>query len=146
MSTVCLSVCLLLRPHVLRPREWLWETMDDADGAWDRVAVLHFEYSCEAAYKSRPAGILEGSSRVDAVVIDMQTRAYKQGRRAVMLRRFLTLVGWEMLTETDSPNFDFVMAVAPPIHPNFPFLFAPIFSSLEPHIWPPFEAMFLSRL
>jgi len=37
--------------------------MDDADGGFDQVAVLHFEYWCEAASKSRPAGILEGSSR-----------------------------------------------------------------------------------
>lgn len=49
--------------------------------------------------ESRPAGILERSSRVDAVVKDVQTRAYKERRRAVMLRMFLTLVGWEMLTE-----------------------------------------------
>jgi hypothetical protein len=84
--------------------------------------------------KSRPTVVLEGSSRVDAVGKDIETRAYKKGRRAVLLRSFLTLVGWEMLTETLSKlRLRHGQSRPPPsssIFPSFSLLF---FSSLEPH-------------
>lgn len=73
-------------------------------------------------------------------------RACKERRRAVLLRVFVTDARW--LGNADGDRLSKLRlrhgSRAPPVHANFPFLFAPIFSSLEPHICPPFEAMSLS--
>jgi hypothetical protein len=141
---VCLPVAASARAST--EGDWLWLTMDDADGAWDRVAVLHFEYSCEAAQVtaySSSRGLVEGRCCRKRY---RNTRV--QERTARRIAPELPDACWLGNADGDTlqtSSSSWPVAPAPVLF-NFPFLFAPFFFfARATHVCQSFEAMSLSR-